>query len=217
MLIVNSHLSLSNFIRHKDILIEDARHGGGALVDAAPSLYVASFGLSFTDNEIDGLFTDDQHLLVLHLVRVVVSVEGSLDVVLHLGLGLLTGVLMFEVKRGGDVVGQLSHELNRVDAWVQHTSLNIKHSVLVLKELLFVLQFLMALNPTCVIAFAFALLPEADERVLFSTFDFKLNVRGLDSLSDLNVNETLHSVSGFIERVSGLELDVTLGELAPRV
>ena len=99
MLIVNSHLSLSDFIRHKDVLIEDTGHGGGALVDAAPCLDVACLRLSFTNNEVDGFLTDDKHLLILHLVVVVVCVKDSLNVVLHLGLGLLTRVFMLEVKR----------------------------------------------------------------------------------------------------------------------
>ena len=97
VLIVNFHLSLSDFIWHEYVLIEDTGHGGGALVDAAPSLDVAGLRLSFTHNEVDGFLTDDQHLLVLHLVGVVMGVEDSLDVVLYLGLRLFTGVLMFEV------------------------------------------------------------------------------------------------------------------------
>ena len=173
--------------------------------------------MSITNNKIDRLFTDDEHLLVLHRVGVVIGVQGCLDVVLHLGLGLFTGVLMFEVEGGGDVVGKLSHELDGVDAWVQHTTLNIKHFILVLKELLFVLQFLVSLNPALIFTFALRLLPEADERALLATFDFKLDVRGLDSLRDLDVNKTLNRVTGFIEWVSSLQLDVTLRELASMI
>ena len=187
------------------------------MIDAAPCLDLASLRLSLTNNKIDRLFTDDEHLLVLHRVGVVMGVQGCLDVVLHLGLGLFTGVLMFEVEGGGDVVGKLSHELDRVDAWVQHAALNIKHFVLVLKELLFILQFLVSLNPALIFAFALRLLPEADERALLTTLDFKLDVRSLDRLSYLDINETLNSVSGFIEWVSGLQLDVTLRELAPMI
>ena len=174
------------------------------MIDAAPCLDLASLRLSITNNKIDRLFTDDEHLLVLHRVGVVMGVQGCLDVVLHLGLGLFTGVLMFEVEGGGDVVGKLSHELDRVDAWVQHAALNIKHFVLVLKELLFVLQFLVSLNPALIFAFALRLLPEADERALLTTLYFKLDVRSLDSLHDFDVNETLNSVTRFIEWVSGL-------------
>ena len=136
VLIVDLHLSLGDLVRHEHVLIEDAGHGGGALINAAPCLDVASLGLSIAHNEVDGFLADDQHLLVLHGVVLVVGVQHSLDVVLHLGLGLLTRVLMFEVKRGGDVLGQLSLELNRVDAWVEHATLNIEDSVLVLEELL---------------------------------------------------------------------------------
>jgi len=40
----------------------------------------------------------------------------------------------------------------------------------------------MSLNPALIFALAFRLLPEADERALFTTLDFKLDVRGFDSL-----------------------------------
>ena len=99
VLIVNLNLSFCDFIRHENVLIEDTGHGGGALVDAAPCLDVACLRLSFTNNEVDGFLTDDKHLLILHLVVVVVCVKDSLNVVLHLGLGLLTRVFMLEVKR----------------------------------------------------------------------------------------------------------------------
>ena len=75
----------------------------------------------------------------------------------------------------------------------------------------------MALDPALVFAFALRLHPEADEGALLTTLDLQLDVRGLDSLGNLDVDQTLHCVAGLVEGVSGLQLNVTLGELAPRV
>ena len=60
---------------------------------------MAGLRLSLSNNKIDWLLTDDHDLFILHLLVLVVSVQNSLDVVLDLGLGLLTRVLVLEVER----------------------------------------------------------------------------------------------------------------------
>lgn len=59
---------------------------------------MAGLRLSLSNNKIDWLLTDDHDLFILHLLVLVVSVQNSLDVVLDLGLGLLTRVLVLEVE-----------------------------------------------------------------------------------------------------------------------
>jgi len=97
VLVVDLYLTLAVLVGHKDVLIEHARHGRGALVDTAPSLNVASLGMCVTNHQSDGLFANDEHLLKLHLVVFVVSVQGRFHVVLNLGLGLLALVSLLEV------------------------------------------------------------------------------------------------------------------------
>jgi hypothetical protein len=50
---------------------------------------VAGLGLSLADDKIDWLLTNNHDLLILHLIMLVISVQSSLHVVLHLGLWLL--------------------------------------------------------------------------------------------------------------------------------
>jgi len=161
--VVHADLTFGDFVGQEHVLVKDGGHGGLSLVNAAPGLDVASLGLGFTDDHVDGLLTDDEHLLVLHVVMLVVAVEGGLDVVLDLGLRLLTRVLVLKVERRRDALGQSSLELNLVNTRLQHATLDVKDTVLVLKELFGMLHFLVSLDSACLVSVALSLVPEADE------------------------------------------------------
>ena len=59
MLIVHLDMALSDFVGQEDILGEHRAHCARALVNAAPSLDIACFGLSVTNNHVDWLLPDD--------------------------------------------------------------------------------------------------------------------------------------------------------------
>ena len=104
VLVVDSNESVGDFLRRELVFREDAGHGGRALVNAAPGLDVAGLRLGVLSLKVNRLLANHQHLLVLHFVTFMGSVQLCLDVVLDLGLGLLARVLVLEVKRGWDSV-----------------------------------------------------------------------------------------------------------------
>lgn len=214
VLVVHAHLTHGDFVGQELVLLENTRHSGSSLVNTAPGLDVASLALSVVHCEVDRLFADHKHLLKLHLIMLVVSLKSGFDIVLDLGLGLLTLVFLLEIEGRWNVVGQGGGEFDLVDAWVENATLDIEHAVLVLKELFAVLQLFVSFNRAGLVTMLLSLMPEADERALFATLEFKLNVRGFDGLHDLNVNDTFDHVAGLVEGALGLQLDLALGERA---
>lgn len=214
MLVVDLDFPCGNFIRHKDVLVEDAAHGGGTLIAAAPGLDVAGLRLGIANPELDRLLTDDEHLLKLHLVMLVMRLQSSLDVVLDLGLGLLTTLLVLEVKGRWDVAGQLGRKLDGVDAWLKHAIWDGEHFLLVLEELLAVLQLLRPVLNVSLSVSMDSLSVVADEGAFFTTLNLQLDSFSLNSLHDFKVDQALHSVTGLIEGVCCLHLDLSLGEVA---
>ena len=101
VLIVYLDVTLGDLIGQEDILCEYRAHRARALVNAAPSLDIASFGLCISYNHVNWLLTDDQYLLVFHVIMVIIADHCCLDIVLHFGLGLLSRMLMLEGKGGG--------------------------------------------------------------------------------------------------------------------
>ena len=211
VLVVNLDVTLSKFVRHEDILVENAAHRGGSLIDAAPSLDVASLRLSITRSEFDWLLADDKDLLVFHLIVLILSLKSGLDVVFDLGLWLFTAAFVLESKRRWNLFRELRREANLVDAWLEHAISNLEDWLLELKELFALLQLLMMmLNLTIIIGSR----PVADERALLATLDLKLDVGAGNSLHDFDVDETTDSVAWLIEGMVGLHLDLALREVA---
>ena len=74
MLIVDFNLTFSHFVWKEDVLVENTLHRGSTLADAAPSLDLTSFRLSFADDKVDGFLTDSKNLLVLHIIMLISAV-----------------------------------------------------------------------------------------------------------------------------------------------
>jgi hypothetical protein len=90
-LIVDLNLTFAVFVGQEDVFVEHAGHGRGALVNTAPSLDVAGLALCLTNHKTRGFLADDEHLLKLHRIMLVVSVQGRLHEVLNLALVLSLG------------------------------------------------------------------------------------------------------------------------------
>ena len=140
----------------------------------------------------------------------IVRLQSRLNVVLDLGLGLLTRVLMFELEGGGNVVWELRLEVDLVDAWIENTALDIKHAVFVLEELFLVFKLIRVVHGLVSVLGRVV----ANETALLSTLDLKLNMRSLHWLHDLDVDHADDGVSWLVEGILGLNLDFTLGELS---
>ena len=140
----------------------------------------------------------------------IVRLQSRLNVVLDLGLGLLTRVLMFELEGGGNVVWELRLEVDLVDAWIENTALDIKHAVFVLEELFLVFKLIRVVHGLVSVLGRVV----ANETALLSTLDLKLDMRSIHWLHDLNVDHADDGVSWLVEGILGLNLDFTLGELS---
>ena len=120
---------------------------------------------------------------------------------------------MLEMKRGGNVIGQLSLEINLVDSWIQNASHDIKDAIFVFQEFLAVLEFVSMMNSLITVLGGIV----SDKTTLLSSLDLELDVGSLNRLHNLEINDTLDCVSWLIERISRLKLDFALGELAPLI
>ena len=210
VLIVDLDVALCNLGGQEDILGENRAHCARALIDAAPGLDVARLGLSLSNYHIDWLLTDDHDLLEFHFIMLIIRLQGRLNVVLDLGLGLLSTFLMLELQGGRNIMWELRLEVNLVDTWLEHAALDIKHAVFVLEELFLVLELIGVVHGLVTVLGRVV----ANETALLSTLDLKLNMRSLNCLHDLNVDHADDSVSWLVEGILGLNLDFTLGELS---
>ena len=183
-----------------------------ALVNTAPGLDVAGLRLSVTLAESDGLLPDDEDLLEFHFVVLVVSVENGLNIVLDLGLGLFAGVLVLEGEGGRELVGEVRRELHRVDARVQHATLDHEDIALVLQERLVVLQLVGVSDLTHLTTTQLIRVIVADERGLLTSLELEGDVGCHDRLHNLEVDDTLDGVTRLVEGVLRLQLDLSLGE-----
>ena len=143
----------------------------------------------------------------------VVCLQSGLNIVLDLRLGPLSGVLVLEGKRRGKFARQLSREVDLVDTRLQDATLDIKHAVFVLEELLAMLELLLAMHrPVTVL-----LRVVADERALFAALELQLDMRRMNWLHDLHVKHASHLVAWLVEGILRLKLDLALGEFTPLV
>lgn len=101
VLVVDFDMADSDLVGQEDVLVENRVHSAGTLINATPSLNSASLRLGFTDNEVDRFLANDHDLLIFHRMMLVMSVQGSLHVVLDLGLGLFARVLVLEMEGRG--------------------------------------------------------------------------------------------------------------------
>lgn len=87
MAVVDLDLSLSLFVWHEHVLVKFSLQSGDALAAAAPSLDLRGlFDLDILLH-LDGLLTDAEHLLMLEIHRIILTIDLGLDEVLDLGLG----------------------------------------------------------------------------------------------------------------------------------
>ena len=122
-------------------------------------------------------------------------------------------MLVLEGKRRGKFVRQLSREVNLIDSWLQDASLDIKHAVFVLEELLAMLELLLTIHRPVTILLRVV----ADERALFAALELQLDMRCMNWLHDFHVKHASHLVAWLIEGIFSLQLDLTLGEFTPLV
>ena len=94
VLIVNMDKTTNHLIRQENVLLELRPHLGGSLVHAAARRNLTSLSLLLSCLELYGWFSNDQLLLVLHLVVIIERMHFGLDRVLDLGLRLLANVLV---------------------------------------------------------------------------------------------------------------------------
>ena len=143
----------------------------------------------------------------------VIGLQGGLNIVLDLRLGLLSRLLVLELKRRGQFRRQLRREVHLVDAWLQDAALDVKDAVFILEELLAVLELLMTFDRPVTVLLG----PVADEGALLATLELQLDMRRMDRLHDLHVEHAGHLVARLVEGVLSLQLDLALGELTPLI
>ena len=118
---------------------------------------------------------------------------------------------MLEVEGGWDVVGQLRLEFNLVDTWLEKAALDVKHAVLVLKELFAVLELISMVDSLVTIRGRVMM----DERAFLSSLELEFDVGGVNGLHNFQVDYTADGITWLIEGVLRLELNSAFGELAP--
>ena len=207
------NLASCDLIRHELVLLKHAPHGGCALVTAAPSLDLGGLLLGLADLPLNGLLTDDQHLLVLHHV-VAAVLQLRLQVVFDLGLGLFLGVLILEVERGRNLVRQVKLEVNLVETRLEHAVSDGEHLVLLVEEGLGALALLSLVHYASFIAIMFRLGVMADERALLTALKLDLDVSGGNWGMNLQEHLSGDGVARLVEGALRLKLDVASIELA---
>ena len=199
-----------------DVFLVGGPHSGLALIDAAPGRDLRLLMLVLVHPKLNLLLTNHQHLLVLHLVAVVVRVQGRLYVVLSLGLWVLTLAFVLEVHAGGHIWRQLESKGHLVGSRVEPAAVlasDLEHGDLDVGELVLVLDAFGALTEL----FTVLLLPETRKRRLFLAFDLHFYEAGGQGLKHINEDFTLDSVAGLIEGELSLNLETALGEIASGV
>lgn len=140
--VVDFHVGAGLFLGRVDILGEGAFELAGAFAAAAAHFHVDGVFLVLHLFEVDWLLSDCEHLLVLHLVVIVGADHLRLDVVLDLGLGLFSFLLVLDVEAGRQALLQVEVERDAVVPWLQTVVRNLKHVLLVVGKLLFLFALL---------------------------------------------------------------------------
>lgn len=210
------NLAAADFCRQELVLLELAPHGGRTLVTAAPGLDLGSFLLLLASLERNGLFTDDENLLVLHQIFMAAH-DLRFHEILDLSLRLLSRVLVLESKRRGETVGKSDVEIDLVDAGVDNTTWEVIDSSARVEEGLGVLQLLLFVDDTRLITVMLGLGVVAGEAALLASLEVELDMAGMNLMVDLHVDLTSDGVAGLIEGELSLELDFAVLEVAPLV
>ena len=207
--IVNYQVTLCSFRRRVDVLGELSRKTGCALCAASPRFDLRGLLDHVGSLKIDGLLTNDEHGLVLHVLAL--AVKHSLGEILDLGLGVLPVALAcLEYERGGEFVWKLEAERDSVVTW-SDLGRRLPNVVLVVQKLFGMLHLLLVMHNFMVLAVSFNRRPEAHEAILAATFDFQADASGShDGLGDAHVDSSCYSVTWFVERLVQGDLHVAL-------
>jgi hypothetical protein len=208
--IVDKDLRFGDLLRSVHVLFVACPHFRHALVDAAPSLDDALLSLLLVGLEWQWGLTDGQNLFVFHVEFVIDHVEGSLDDVLYLCLGLLTGVLVFEVDGARHADGELNAEGDLVLARVQDPVGNLEDWLLEVSELMVALDALVLLN--LLVTLLHKEVP--GKSCLLDAFEFNLDILGLGLSEDLDEDLPLDHIAWLVVWEFGLHHDAALLKVA---
>lgn len=208
--IVNKDLRSGDLLRSVDVFFVACPHFRHTLVDAAPGLDDALLSLLLVGLEWHWGFTDGQNLFVLHVIAEHGRVEGCLNDVFYLCLGLLTGGVVFEVDGARHADGELHAEGDHVDARVQGPAGHLEDWLLEVSELMAALDALVPLN--LLVTFLHHVVP--GKGCLLSAFDFNLHKLGLGLGEDLDKDLSLDHIAWFVVGEFGLHHDAAFLKVA---
>ena len=163
-----------------------------ALIDATQGLDVALLLLEFVCLEFSGFLSDDQHLLVLHFVPSVHSINHSFNRVFYFSFGFFTAVLVFEVDACGQVLIKLERETHSIRSRLQIPTRHLMHTLPVRGKLFFLLDFFVFFNGASMFSVTLRLMPKLNERNLFFRFYLHLNVFDTERLEDFKEYAPVH-------------------------
>ena len=207
--IVNFQVTLCSLRRRVDVLGELSRKTGCALGAASPRLDLRGLLDHVASLKSDGLLTNDEHGLVLHVLAL--AVKHSLGEVLDLGLGVLPVALAcLEHERGWDLVWKHEAEWESVVTW-SDLGRRLPNVVLVVQELFRVLHLLLVMHNFLILTITLNGRPEAHEAILAAAFDLQADASGShDGRSDAHEDGSRHSVTWLVERLVHGDLHVAL-------
>ena len=180
--IVNLQLTGRLLLRRKDVLAELGGKAGRALGAASPRFDLGRLLDHVVGLKSDGLLTDDEHSLVLHVFAL--TVKHSFGEVLDLGLWFLSVALFrFEEERGGDMIRKLEAERDSVVTWCDLRR-RLPDILLVVHELFVMLTLLLLLNDRSCFPILLNLSPEANKTILATSFDLQTDALGVHDWRD---------------------------------
>lgn len=101
-------------LRFEDVFLKVNLNTRDTLINTAPggnSMFILSVDMSLS---LFAMFSDSKNLLVLHDIFFMVTLQGSLNVILYLGLRFSLDMLILEVKTRGNTSGKSKLERNSV-------------------------------------------------------------------------------------------------------
>ena len=167
--VINMNHGFGDLVRSVNILFVIGPHFWNTLINTTPSRDLAFFHLRFVHFEFDWGLSNDEHLLVLHVLLMVCAVDCSFDVILDLGLWALTNMCIFKVDWAGHTHRKLELERNSVGARSEEPTRDLENGLLVVSELVVALDTLRSLNSLRWITFLHRV--ESCESGLFLSLD----------------------------------------------
>lgn len=209
MRIININISFYNFIGSKYILFKFRPHGGLALRAATADCDITCFSLYFTDFKSYRRFSDNQYLLILHCFMSQWWADSCCNRILNLSFWFFSNMLVCKVVGRRKVHRKLELERYFRISSVEKSTWDYENSLLVFKELLFLLQCLLVMLSARLVSILVLSCPMTDEFGFFSAFYFKFYVWSLNWCMDLNEYLAVDNISWFVEREFCLKLDFT--------